>query len=121
MSSSVGSRIRIKDQVQFATAKSEILPGSFPLLDKVASILLKHPELKRLEIGGHTDSRGGRDYNIQLSEDRAEAVRRYLIDKGVEPGRLTAKGYGPDKPIDTNGTAEGRQKNRRTEFQSVSE
>ena len=116
-----GSRIRIKDQVQFATAKSEILPGSFPLLDKVASILLKHPELKRLEIGGHTDSRGGRDYNIQLSQDRAEAVRRYLIDKGVEPGRLTAKGYGPDKPIDTNATAEGRQKNRRTEFQSVSE
>ncbi len=114
-------RIEIKDQVQFATSKSEILAGSYPLLEQVAKILKEHPELTRLRIGGHTDNRGPRDYNIQLSQDRAEAVRRFLIERGVEPSRLEAKGYGPDQPIDTNDTAAGRQKNRRTEFESVSE
>ena len=116
-----GNRIEIRDQVRFATSKSQILSESFPLLDDVARILKEHPELTRLEISGHTDSRGARDYNIKLSQDRAEAVRRYLVEKGVEAGRLVAKGYGPDQPIDTNDTAEGRQKNRRTEFHSVSE
>jgi outer membrane protein OmpA-like peptidoglycan-associated protein len=116
-----GNRIEIRDQVRFATSKSQILAESFPLLDDVARILKEHPELTRLEISGHTDSRGAREYNIQLSQDRAEAVRRYLVEKGVESSRLVAKGYGPDQPIDTNDTAEGRQKNRRTEFHSVSE
>jgi OOP family OmpA-OmpF porin len=116
-----GNRIEIRDQVRFATSKSDILSASFPLLDDVARILKEHPELVRLEIAGHTDSRGARDYNIQLSQDRAEAVRKYLINKGVDASRLVAKGYGPDQPIDTNDTAEGRQKNRRTEFHSVSE
>jgi outer membrane protein OmpA-like peptidoglycan-associated protein len=87
----------------------------------VARILKEHPVLVRLEIAGHTDSRGAHDYNVQLSQDRAEAVRRYLVEKGVEPSRLVAKGYGPDQPIDTNDTVAGRQKNRRTEFHSVSE
>ena len=116
-----GNRIEIKDQVHFATAKSEILAHSFPLLEQVVKILQEHPELKRLQIGGHTDSRGGHAYNVKLSQDRAEAVRRFLIERGVEPGRLEAKGYGPDQPIDTNATAAGRQKNRRTEFISISE
>jgi OOP family OmpA-OmpF porin len=116
-----GSRIEIKDQVRFATSKSEILADSFPLLEEVAKILKEHPELLKLEISGHTDNRGARDYNIQLSQDRAAAVRRFLIERGVEAGRLEAKGYGPDQPIDTNDTAAGRQKNRRTEFHSVSE
>jgi OOP family OmpA-OmpF porin len=114
-------RIEIKDQVRFATSKSEILAESFPLLEEVAKILKEHPELVRLRIAGHTDNRGARDYNIQLSQDRAEAVRRFLIDRGVEPSRLEAKGYGPDQPIATNDTAAGRQQNRRTEFESVSE
>jgi outer membrane protein OmpA-like peptidoglycan-associated protein len=112
-------RIEIKDQVHFATAKSEILADSFPLLEQVARILKEHPELTRLRISGHTDNRGAHDYNVQLSQDRAEAVRRFLIQRGVEPGRLEAKGYGPDQPIDTNATSEGRQRNRRTEFISI--
>ncbi|HEX8820924.1 MAG TPA: OmpA family protein [Archangium sp.] len=116
-----GNRIEIRDQVRFTTSKSQILAESFPLLDEVAQILKEHPELARLEISGHTDSRGARDYNIKLSQDRAEAVRLYLIQKGVEPSRLVAKGYGPDQPIASNDDAEGRQKNRRTEFHSVSE
>jgi outer membrane protein OmpA-like peptidoglycan-associated protein len=114
-------RIEIKDQIHFATAKSQILADSFPLLEQVVKILKEHPELTRLQIGGHTDSRGGHAYNVQLSQDRAEAVRRFLIERGVEPGRLEAKGYGPDQPIDTNTTAAGRQKNRRTEFISIDE
>jgi outer membrane protein OmpA-like peptidoglycan-associated protein len=114
-------RIEIKDQVRFATSKSEILAESFPLLEDVAKILKAHPELTKLRIGGHTDNRGAHDYNVKLSQDRAEAVRRFLVDRGVEPGRLEAKGYGPDVPIATNDTAAGRQLNRRTEFESVNE
>jgi OmpA-OmpF porin, OOP family len=114
-------RIEIKDQVRFATGKSEILADSFPLLEQVTKILKEHPELTRLRISGPTDNRGPHDYNVQLSQDRAEAVRRFLVDRGVEPGRLEAKGYGPDQPIATNDTSAGRQQNRRTEFISVSE
>ncbi|MFY0575664.1 OmpA family protein [Cystobacter fuscus] len=114
------ARISIKDQVRFATGKSDILPESFPLLDEVAKILNEHPELVRLRIGGHTDNRGTREFNIKLSQDRAEAVRRYLVERGVAPARLEAKGFGPDQPIATNDTAEGRQRNRRTEFISNS-
>jgi outer membrane protein OmpA-like peptidoglycan-associated protein len=114
-------RIEIRDQVRFATSKSEILSDSFPLLEEVVSILKAHPELIRLQIAGHTDNRGARDYNINLSQDRAEAVRRFLIERGIEAARLEAKGYGPDQPIASNADADGRQKNRRTEFHSVSE
>jgi outer membrane protein OmpA-like peptidoglycan-associated protein len=114
-------RIRIRDQVRFATSKSEILAESFPLLEEVVGILKAHPELTRLRIAGHTDNRGARDYNIKLSQDRAEAVRRFLIERGVEASRLEAKGYGPDRPIASNDDAAGRQQNRRTEFESVDE
>jgi outer membrane protein OmpA-like peptidoglycan-associated protein len=114
-------RIRIKDQVRFATSKSDILPESFPLLEEVVSILKAHPELTRLRIAGHTDNRGAHEYNINLSQDRAEAVRRFLIERGVEASRLEAKGYGPDQPIASNDDAAGRQKNRRTEFESIDE
>jgi outer membrane protein OmpA-like peptidoglycan-associated protein len=116
-----GSRIEIKDQVRFATSKSEILADSYPLLEEVAKILKEHPELVKLQISGHTDNRGPREYNLQLSQDRAEAVRRFLIERGVEASRLEAKGYGPDQPIASNDDAAGRQKNRRTEFHSISE
>jgi len=114
-------RIRIRDQVRFATSKSEILAESFPLLEEVASILKAHPELVRLRISGHTDNRGQRAFNLKLSEDRAQAVRRFLIERGVEPGRLEAKGYGPDQPIASNADEAGRQQNRRVEFLSVDE
>lgn len=114
-------RIEIRDQVRFATGKSDILAESFPLLEEVAKILKEHPELVRLRIGGHTDNRGAHDYNVTLSQDRAAAVRRFLIERGVEASRLDAKGYGPDRPIASNDNAEGRQKNRRTEFESVDE
>jgi hypothetical protein len=67
-------------------------------------------------IEGHTDNKGGDDYNQKLSESRANAVKKYLVDKGVKAERIIAKGFGLSKPIATNDTAEGREKNRRVEF-----
>ena len=69
-----------------------------------------------IEIGGHTDSKGSNRYNQKLSQQRVEAVRSYLVNKGVDPSRMTAVGYGEEMPIDTNRTAEGRANNRRVEF-----
>jgi len=70
-----------------------------------------------VEIEGNTDSTGSRPYNMQLSRQRADAVKQYLIEKYGFPGtRLRTAGNGPDKPIDTNATAEGREKNRRTDI-----
>ena len=78
--------------------------------------LISHPEVTLVEIQGHTDSRGKRSYNLALSERRARSVRQYLIDAGVEPSRLMARGYGPDRPISPNITRRGRSQNRRVEF-----
>ena len=109
-------KLIIKEQVFFETAKAKILPKSFPMLNQIAQILKDHPEVRGVRIEGHTDSRGKHDYNVKLSQDRADSVKTYLSEKGVEAGRLLAKGYGPDKPIDTNATDAGRAKNRRVEF-----
>ena len=81
-------------------------------LQEIAELLLTYPSLK-IEIQGHTDSLGGDDYNLKLSQKRAEMVRSHLVSLGVEPSRLTAVGYGSFKPIATNKTQEGRAKNRR--------
>ncbi len=112
-------RIEIKQKIYFDFNKARIKPVSYPVLDEVAKVLLDHPSM-RVEIQGHTDSRGSRRYNKRLSQRRAEAVRRYLIRKGVDPGRLIARGYGEDRPIATNRTAAGREKNRRVEFHILS-
>ena len=69
-----------------------------------------------VEIGGHTDSRGADDYNLELSQRRAAAVMRYLTENGIEAGRLTSEGYGEARPIDTNDTDAGRARNRRVVF-----
>jgi outer membrane protein OmpA-like peptidoglycan-associated protein len=73
-----------------------------------------------IEISGHTDNVGSNLYNQQLSEDRAKSVVEYLIDNGIDAGRLTYAGYGEEQPIATNETEEGRQMNRRTEFKVLS-
>jgi OOP family OmpA-OmpF porin len=112
----VADRVEIDDKVQFEIGKAVLLPESQSLLDDVAAVLVQHAEVKYLEVAGHTDSTGKAAKNRKLSQDRAEAVRLYLIDKGVAAERLTAKGYGPDKPIADNKTKEGRDKNRRVEF-----
>ena len=86
------------------------------MLDAVAAIMNAHKEILALEVQGHTDGAGLADQNRKLSQKRAEAVVKYLATKGVDPARLSAKGYGPDKPIADNKTAVGRAKNRRVEF-----
>ena len=109
------SQIKITQQIHFEFNKSVIKPDSFPILNAVVQVLKDNSELT-LEIGGHTDNKGGADYNKKLSQDRADSVRQYLSDHGISPARLTSRGYGMDVPIDTNATEDGRAKNRRVEF-----
>ncbi|MDC0680147.1 MULTISPECIES: OmpA family protein [Sorangium] len=110
------TEIVILQQVQFDTGKATIKKVSDPLLDEVAGVLKEHPEIAKIEVQGHTDPRGGRAYNIKLSQARAESVMKALVQRGVEAERLASKGYGPDVPIADNDTDEGRQKNRRVQF-----
>ncbi|HYO55705.1 OmpA family protein [Archangium sp.] len=109
-------KLEIKEQVFFATAKAVIQPRSFKMLNQVARILQQHPEVEKMVIEGHTDDRGNAGVNRKLSLARAEAVRGYLVSKDVEPSRLEAKGFGPDRPIVSNKTEKGRAANRRVEF-----
>ncbi|OJT25164.1 thrombospondin [Archangium sp. Cb G35] len=109
-------KLEIKEQVFFATGKAIIQPRSFKMLDQVAKILQQHPEVDKMVIEGHTDNRGNAEANRKLSLARAEAVKGYLVSKGVEPSRLEAQGFGPDRPIDSNKTEKGRASNRRVEF-----
>jgi outer membrane protein OmpA-like peptidoglycan-associated protein len=109
-------RIEIKGEVFFDTANATIKAESFPLLDEVAQVMKDHPELLRLRIEGHTDSRGGDAYNLQLSKDRAAAVKTYLVGKGVEAGRLESEGYGETKPLDKRENEAAWSKNRRVDF-----
>ncbi len=109
-------RLEIKDKVYFATGKATLLPRSFKLLNQVASVLMLHPEIPRVQIEGHTDNRGSAELNRTLSQARAEAVRDYLAKQGVDAQRLGAKGFGPDRPAAPNATAKGRELNRRVEF-----
>jgi outer membrane protein OmpA-like peptidoglycan-associated protein len=109
--------IVILEQVQFKTASAEILKASDDLLQQVATVLAEHPEIRRVEVQGHTDNRGGKAYNQKLSERRANAVVKWLVGRGqVDSTRLVAKGFGFDVPIASNDTPEDRQKNRRVQF-----
>ena len=110
------TKLELTEKVYFDTGKSTIKPVSYSLLDDVAQVLKDHPEVKKVRIEGHTDSKGSAKLNTSLSKARAQAVRKYLVDKGVEAPRLEAAGFGPKKPVADNATAEGREKNRRVEF-----
>jgi len=109
------SGIQLLDPIQFDTGRSTIKPVSFSILDEVVDVLKSRPEV-RMGVYGNTDSKGAHDMNVRLSKDRAAAVVRYLVSKGIAQNRLESDGFGPDKPIDTNDTDEGRAKNRRVEF-----
>lgn len=101
--------------IQFDTGRDRLKPESLPTLRKILSLLNDDPEL-RFSIEGHTDNQGSRGINQPLSERRAEAVKGWLVEKGIEASRLSAEGYGDTRPIDSNKTAEGRANNRRVEF-----
>jgi outer membrane protein OmpA-like peptidoglycan-associated protein len=101
--------------VLFDTAQYTLKPGAREKLAKVSGIILSHPGLK-IEVEGHTDSVGGDEYNMTLSENRANAVRTYLTEQGVSGDAITAKGFGKTRPVADNGTSAGRQVNRRVEM-----
>jgi outer membrane protein OmpA-like peptidoglycan-associated protein len=101
--------------VLFDTAQYTLRPGAREKLAKVSGIILAHPGLK-IEVEGHTDSVGGDEYNMKLSENRANAVRTYLVDQGVAREGVTARGFGKTTPVADNATAAGRQMNRRVEL-----
>jgi OmpA-OmpF porin, OOP family len=110
------TEIQILKQVQFATGLATILQNSYPILDEVVRLLKVNPEITHLDIEGHTDNRGSDELNERLSNARANSVMKYIVDHGIEAGRMAAAGYGPGRPIADNNTPEGRQKNRRVEF-----
>jgi outer membrane protein OmpA-like peptidoglycan-associated protein len=109
-------RLELNEKILFETGRAEIDASSTSLLDAVAGALQDHPEVGRVVIEGHTDAQGGDAVNERLSKDRADAVRGYLIEKGVEPGRLEAQGFGSRQPVADNATPEGREANRRVAF-----
>lgn len=109
-------KIAILTPVFFATGKDVILPKSFPVLAAVADALKGQPEIKKIEVQGHTDNVGKPAKNVDLSQRRASSVLKYLVSQGVDTTRLTAKGYGQDRPIEPNTTEKGRSVNRRVEF-----
>lgn len=111
-----GGQIVILKPVFFATDRDVILPESFPVLQAVANALKATPGIRMVRIEGHTDSQGVRIYNVDLSQRRARSVMNWLVQNGIDAPRLSAEGFGPDRPIDTNKTIAGRAKNRRVEF-----
>ncbi len=114
-----GGKLEILDVVYFALNKAKILSKSYALLDNVAEVISAHPELLMIRVEGHTDGQGNDQKNKKLSQRRANAVLKYLIQKGVAASRLEAVGHGEEIPIDTNDTKEGRAANRRVEFKLV--
>ena len=106
----------LRGKVFFEASQARIQSRSFEVLDWVAKVMREHPEILRVVVGAHTDDRGFAEQNRRLTQHRAEEVRRYLIGKGVPAERLEAKGYGSERPIDSNATSGGRENNRRVEF-----
>jgi outer membrane protein OmpA-like peptidoglycan-associated protein len=115
----VGRQIKILEKVYFATNKDKILAKSFAVLDEVAAVILLKKEIK-VRVEGHTDDKGKDKKNMKLSQRRAESVKEYLVEKGVEEDRLIAEGKGETMPIADNKTNAGRAENRRVEFHIVS-
>jgi outer membrane protein OmpA-like peptidoglycan-associated protein len=108
--------IDIAESVFFDTDSDVIQARSYPLLDQVAGVLRSVRHIRMVRVEGHTDNRGRADYNLDLSRRRAASVVRYLVERGIEPARLTSEGFGPNQPIADNRTAQGRATNRRVVF-----
>ncbi len=111
-----GGEINFVGHLQFAYNSADLLPASDALLSAVQTLLVDHPEIKRLRVEGHTDAVGPRAANRSLSEQRAAAVVRWLTRHGVDGARLRSQGFGEMHPVDTNGSKAGRTNNRRVEL-----
>ena len=113
------TNLQILDKVFFARNRSAIKSRSHALLDNIAQVMNNHPEIKKVSVEGYTDSRGTLEYNLELSQHRADAVVGYLVGHGVDASRLQAVGKGEADPVADNKTAKGRAANRRVEFKIV--
>lgn len=113
----IGESIQLKN-VFFVQSKAQLMTESYPELDRLVKIMKDNPTIE-IELSGHTDNRGAANANLQLSEQRVEAVKQYLIEKGVAAKRITGRGYGGSRPIAPSDTEENRQRNRRVEFKIV--
>jgi outer membrane protein OmpA-like peptidoglycan-associated protein len=113
------SSIQITEKIQFAFDSADILPVSHGLMGEIAAVLKENEQIEVVQIEGHTDISGKADYNRKLSQRRAESVRDFLVKYGIAGKRLVCRGFGPDRPIADNATDEGKEKNRRVEFNIV--
>jgi OOP family OmpA-OmpF porin len=104
--------------IQFDTNRANLKASSHETLDEIARALEAQTMLN-IEIQGHTDSRGTRGYNLELSQKRAASVKAYLVNQGIDASRMSTKGFGPDRPIESNATQEGRARNRRVEVKPI--
>jgi OOP family OmpA-OmpF porin len=109
-------QIVITERVEFETDSAKLLESSSGILIAVMNVLREHTEIGQVLVQGHTDNVGGPTYNKHLSEQRAKSVVKWLVNHGVDQRRLLDAGYGLERPIDSNKTAAGRQRNRRVEF-----
>jgi len=119
VAAAVEEKIVITQKIHFEFARANIRPVSYPILDDVAYLLQRNPQIGLVRVEGHTDWIGSDAANQRLSERRANAVRDYLVRKGIAPNRLQAVGYGETRPVADNNSVQGRARNRRTEFTVV--
>jgi outer membrane protein OmpA-like peptidoglycan-associated protein len=106
--------------VNFYFNSTYLKEHSYPILDSVANFILANPHVE-LEVAGHTDDEGPAEYNLTLSEGRAQAIAKYLTSRGIDPSQLIARGYGEEKPIDTGITKAAKARNRRVELIVIEE
>lgn len=111
-----GMVISLSGSVLFTSAKSDLMPAAQIKLNDVATALIKEDPLSKIVVEGHTDSQGGVSYNQDLSQRRAQSVRDYLVTRGIASDRISAQGFGPNRSIADNASAEGRANNRRVEI-----
>jgi outer membrane protein OmpA-like peptidoglycan-associated protein len=109
-------KLELAETVQFDSDKDTILDKSKTLLDEVVALIEEHPELTKIQIEGYTDSTSSKAHNQKLSLARANAVKKYLTEHGIDGAMLTTKGFGQDNPVADNKAEDGRFQNRRVDF-----
>ena len=112
-------KIEIQEKIYFETGKATILPKSYDVLDQVAAVMTENPQIKQIQIEGHTDDRGSDELNLELSQGRADSVRDYLVEAGIGRERLRSKGFGETRPVLPNTSQRNRSFNRRVEFNII--
>lgn len=110
--------VTFKSDYLFAVNSSILQAGAYDEIDRVATVLNKYPQTS-IQVAGHTDSTGTEEYNMQLSQRRADAVKNALVGRGVNSARISTIGYGESKPVASNATEAGRQQNRRVEIRII--